>query len=526
MRGTGREVLKAIQPGERFVSLSNAPRGIFEDRALSSTRDDLPGLLALLAAAKQEPAPFRKVYVLDTSRIARDTLQAQSLKYYLRKKRGIELTFLHLPQTGSYMDEAIEKMMEVWDELHSRMSKASGVEGQRQNVRRGYRGGGEAPYGYRRRVVVTSQHRNGQPITKSTNEPDPETAPVVQEYFRRRASGENRSVILRDFERRGIPSPRGRAQWTATTARGFEENLLAYLGHLVYGRMNERLRDHGMVGGKKRGFVGGQRLRPQDDWVIHENAHTPLITPEIASRVQVRLRTLGVSDRRGTAYLLSGLLRCGVCGEHYIGSVGDGQYLYRCLTRSKRGRAACANSDIARDTIEGFAVRILKEELLREERITDLVRRFQRRPLTQRRRVAINEPRQVGRDDARGTEPAAAPAPGGPQRTVGHAGRSARGRLPRQPGAAPGLSRRHGAVDARRRRRQAKDAAPRGLPRDKAVAEDGPQALDTQGACRRQRGGTYSPFCGVPDGTRPRRTSRTCVPAETCVRGTEVPGAG
>ena len=187
------------------------------------------------------------------------------------------------------MDEAIEKMMEVWDELHSRMSKARGVEGQRQNVRRGYRGGGEAPYGYRRRVVVTSQHRNGQPITKSTNEPDPETAPVVQEYFRRRASGESRSVILRDFERRGIPSPRGRAQWTAATARGFEDNLLAYLGHLVYGRMNERLRDHGMVGGKKRGFVGGQRLRPRDDWVIHENAHPPLITPEIAAKVQARL---------------------------------------------------------------------------------------------------------------------------------------------------------------------------------------------------------------------------------------------
>ena len=271
------------------------------------------------------------------------------------------------------------------------MSKARGVEGQRQNVRRGYRGGGEAPYGYRRRVVVASQHRNGQPITKSSNEPDPETAPVVQEYFRRRASGESRSVILRDFERRGIPSPRGRAQWTAATARGFEDNLLAYLGHLVYGRMNERLRDHGMVGGKKRGFVGGQRLRPRDDWVIHENAHVPLITPEVASRVQARLRTLGVSDRRGTAYLLSGVLRCGVCGEHYIGSAGGGQYLYRCLTRSKRGRTACANSDIARDTIEGFAVRILKEELLREERITDLVGRFQRRPLTKRRRVAIKD---------------------------------------------------------------------------------------------------------------------------------------
>jgi hypothetical protein len=59
------------------------------------------------------------------------------------------------------MDEAIEKMMEVWDELHSRMSKAKGVEGQKQNVRRGYRAGGEAPYGHRRRVMVIGQHRSG-----------------------------------------------------------------------------------------------------------------------------------------------------------------------------------------------------------------------------------------------------------------------------------------------------------------------------------------------------------------------------
>src|SRR5262249_4144141 len=187
--------------------------------ALSSTRDYLPGLLSLLEAAKQDPVPFRRIYVLDTSRIARDTLQAQSLKFYLRKKRGIELVFLHLPQTGSYMDEAIEKMMEVWDELHSRMSRAKGVEGQKQNVRRGYRAAGEAPYWYRRPAPAIGQHRNRQPTTKRVNEPDPETAPVAQEYFRRRAGGESRRAILRDFERRGIPSPSGRRQWAPTTGR-------------------------------------------------------------------------------------------------------------------------------------------------------------------------------------------------------------------------------------------------------------------------------------------------------------------
>jgi site-specific DNA recombinase len=387
------QIRRSVQPTERLVSLPVAPQGIFEDKALSSTRDDLPGLLALLDAAKQDPVPFRRVYVLDTSRIARDTLQAQSLKFYLRKKRGIELVFLHLPQTGSYMDEAIEKMMEVWDELHSRMSKAKGVEGQKQNVRRGYRAAGEAPYGYRRRVQVIGQHRNGQPITKSVNEPDPESAPVVQEYFRRRASGESRRAILRDFERRGIPSPSGRRHWAPTTARSFEENLLAYLGHLVYGRTNERLRAQALAGGKKRGFVGGQKYRPRDDWVVTEGAHPALITPEIAAKVQAQLRTLGVSDRRGTAYLLSRILRCGLCGEHYVGSQSNRRYLYRCLTRSKRGRTACPNNDIARETIEGFAIQILQAELLREDRLTDLVGRFQRRSLGRKHRLPVKDGR-------------------------------------------------------------------------------------------------------------------------------------
>ncbi len=384
-------IRRAIPPGERLVCLPGAPAGVFEDKALSSTRDDLPGLRTLLDAASQTPPPFAKIYVLDTSRIARDTLQAQSLKYYLRKKRGVELVFLHLPQTGSYMDEVLEKMMEVWDELHSRMCKDKGVEGQRQNVRRGYRASGEAPYGYRRRVVVLGQHRNGRPLTKSVNEPDPETAPVVQEYFRRRASGEGRSTILRDFERRNIPSPRGRAQWAVSTARSFEENVAAYLGHLVHGRSNERLRERGLVGGKRGGFVGRQKFRPAEEWTVKEHAHPALITPEIAAKVQGRLRQIGVTERRGTAYLLSGILACGVCGQHYVGSKAGGRYVYRCLARCKRGQQACANNDISRETIETFAIQILKQELLKEERVTDLVARIQRRPLVQRRRAVIKD---------------------------------------------------------------------------------------------------------------------------------------
>jgi len=330
--------------------------------------------------------------------VARDTLQAQSFKHYLRKKRGIELVFLQLPQTGSYMDEVLEKMMEVWDELHSRMSKEKGVEGQRQNVRRGYRASGEAPYGYRRRVEVLSQHRNGRPITKSVNEPDPETAPVVQEYFRRRASGEGRATILRDFERRAIPSPRGHAHWSVSTGRSFQENLPAYLGHLVHGRTNERVRERGLVGGKRGGFVGGQKHRPSDQWTVKEHAHSALITPETAAKVHARLTQRGVSERRGTAYLLTGLVVCGLCGQHFVGSKAGARHVYRCLTRCKRGQRACPNNDISRETLEALAIEILQTELLREDRVADLVRRLQRRPLVSRRRAVVRDAAALHRE--------------------------------------------------------------------------------------------------------------------------------
>jgi hypothetical protein len=65
----------------------------------------------------------------------------------------------------------------------------------------------------------------------------------------------------------------------------FEENLRAYLRPLVYGRTNERLREQGLTGGKKRAFVGGQKYWPRDDWTIPENAHPAPITPEIAAKI-------------------------------------------------------------------------------------------------------------------------------------------------------------------------------------------------------------------------------------------------
>ena len=59
-------------------------------------------------------------------------------------------------------------------------------------------------------------------------------------------------------------------------------------------RLNERVK----IRGKFKGYLGGQKWRPREEWVIKQNTHEPLITEEIADSIkQIKDR-----DLRGAPY--------------------------------------------------------------------------------------------------------------------------------------------------------------------------------------------------------------------------------
>ena len=72
----------------------------------------------------------------------------------------------------------------------------------------GNRAEGSAPYGYRLVPAYTGTNAERGQVVKNKLEPDPETAPFVKEYFERRALGDSRASILKDFNRRGVRPPR------------------------------------------------------------------------------------------------------------------------------------------------------------------------------------------------------------------------------------------------------------------------------------------------------------------------------
>ena len=88
--------------------------------------------------------------------------------------------------------------------------------------------------------------------------------------------------------------------------------------------------------------------------------HEPLIPTNLFEQAQTILaeRSEDRSQRRSnpTEYLLSGRIRCGRCGQAYIGTAAHGRSgrytYYTCFTRMRYGTKRCANDRLPAEQLE------------------------------------------------------------------------------------------------------------------------------------------------------------------------------
>lgn len=321
-----------------------------EAAPVSAKSDDRPAFQEMIAAAKTRPAPFERIYCYDTSRFTRSREDAAIYKALLRKRQGIQIVFLKVPSTDSYIDQMIEGMMEVFDEFHSIKSKHDALRGMKENVLRGYRAGGRAPLGYRLKKHVLGTNMDKGEITKSTLEPDPDWANTVREYFKLRAAGNPRKAVCRE-----LVGPGGE-KIKNTTALNMERNIDTYLGHTVWGKHNPHDKD---------GYHGTTKFRPEDQWTVTRDTHEALCTQEQADIITARLRSNTLKGQRPkvSPYILSGVLVCGVCGGPVVGA---GAGAYRCNKNLREGKAACPGVKISQQKIEGAVWWWLEHEYFNE----------------------------------------------------------------------------------------------------------------------------------------------------------------
>jgi len=323
----------------------------YVDEAESGRSIDRPAFKQMIVAARQKPAPFEFILVWKLSRFARKREDSIIYKSLLRKQ-GIQVVSINEPVEDTPSGRLLEGIIEVIDEFYSANLAQDVLRGQRENASRGFHNGGRAPYGYVRAMIQDGAK------SRTKLEPDPKTAPIVQRIFRECLEAKGLMTIARGLNADGLPSRKG-IKWGTTSVQKILHNE-AYTGAMVWGKRPK----HGEF---------------EDGVVRMEGAWPALIDRPTFDKAQavLRERTPSVTHPRevGSPYLLSGIMRCGECGATMVGHGGHKRYrYYMCGSARRKGREVCGSPILRKEKVEGFVVERIKDSVLTEENLVDLVK--------------------------------------------------------------------------------------------------------------------------------------------------------
>jgi site-specific DNA recombinase len=335
----------------------------YQDAALSGFGvEHRPEYQRLLATLSTRPLPFDLILVEDLSRITRDMSELMRLYHQLRLA-GVELVGvkdgMRSGTQGAKVHFAVRGLV---NELYLDDLREKTHRGLAGRVARGLSAGGRI-FGYRTVRVETEGVRPGKHTAPARYEIEPREAAVLRRIFREYADGRSMKTIAHALNAEGVPFPAkdtkrrpARRGWALSTIHVILRNE-KYRGIWVWNK-TRFLKDPAT--GKRRPM-----LRPPQEWVRHEYPELQIVEPNLWAAVQARLTVLGERFGSGhgqqprgairaaySPYLLSGLLRCGLCGARMTAQTATRRKgntvfrygWYRCSFAAAKGPAVCRHA--------------------------------------------------------------------------------------------------------------------------------------------------------------------------------------
>lgn len=328
----------------------------YVDDGISGTTFERPGVKRLLDDAKQ--GVINTILVKDMSRFGRNYIMVGQYLDYVFPTFGIRFVALSDNIDTENKDTPAMDMMPItnvfnewWAATTSKKLRAVRV----KNAKEGKNGMSHPPYGY---IIGTDEKR-----TLQVNE---ETATVVKRIFEMRASGLtprkiadvlNIEKVLTPNDYRisttGINGVRNPSHlWHTSVLRTLLSNQ-AYIGNLVQHKSTT-------ISYKNHKW----QRRPEDEWIVIENAHEAIISKELWNKVKEVEKAVGHGKhtQRGYMHPLSGLMFCADCeakmrlGWNTQTSKRTGKetvyFNFNCGTKSRMGSSACFSHFITVPVLE------------------------------------------------------------------------------------------------------------------------------------------------------------------------------
>ncbi len=322
----------------------------YVDDGWSGTNFERPEVKRMMEDAKT--GKIDTVIVKDLSRFGRNYIQVGQYIDYIFPAYGIRFIALNdNVDTSDRSSTAMDMMpiMNVFNEWHAANTSKKIRAVLEASQRSGKYTNWNYPYGYK---VGTDDNR--------TAVIDIEAAEVVRRIFDLRLKGNSARAIARILTEECIENPTtyftkldgGKSErhcslyWNPETVRRILSNPV-YIGRTVQHKTTTvSYKNHKVVN------------IPQNDWIVNENAHEPIVSRDIWDRVQATYNAAyGRADKTNKVHALSGLIVCPDCGKKFkFKSAKDIHSCFVCRTYVDLGKKYCSSHRITEKIIESIVL--------------------------------------------------------------------------------------------------------------------------------------------------------------------------
>lgn len=318
------------------------------DDGWSGTNFDRPNFKRMIDDI--ELGKINLVIVKDLSRFGREYAQmGMYIEHYFEEKGVRFISVAENIDSKNGIDNLVLPFTNVINSFYARQASSKTKAAHQARAKSGMYLGGHAPFGY----VKDPSDRHHLIV-------DPPAAEVVREIFQLFADGVGYVRMTKLLRERGILNPqayfnqnnpdyyknsdywRKPYDWHATSIRVILNNPV-YLGKVVFGRS------------KTKGFFDKRRVEtPEEEWIVTENAHEPLISQELWDTVHQMMKARRRENSTGEVQYFAGLVKCADCGSSLNVSYDKkrGRYTgFTCWVYKNYGKERCTSHAIGWKTL-------------------------------------------------------------------------------------------------------------------------------------------------------------------------------
>ncbi len=333
----------------------------------SATDDRRPVFQRMIGDVCVKPSPFDAIVVHSFSRFFRDAIDFWMYERKL-KKYGVRVQSITQQTSDDPSGEMMRQMISMFDQYASKENGKHTLRAMRENARQGFFNGSRPPVGYRT-VEVELPGNKGKKKQLAVEESEAVGVNRIFQWYLHGDRGRELGLygVAARLNEQGVLI-RGR-QWTKGRIYEVLTNR-AYIGEHYFNKYEKRGRDV-------------RRMKPREEWVpvkvepIVDQALFLAVKEKLESRSPEKVPPRVVN----CPTLLTGLLKCGVCGAGMTLATGKGgKYrYYKCSSRILKGKDTCASENLPTELVDRLVLTSLADKVFTPSRVQAMLEGLRKR---------------------------------------------------------------------------------------------------------------------------------------------------